>query len=203
MSKTAREKERAVHESYQKDKPAYVSDSGYDFGGLGRDQNASTLEGRQLFDDAMQQSALGLLDKAEKSAWRAWQIDSTLPEALGVAAQFAFQQGRYTEAIQYTDKLDLDDPILSQELREMALHLRGESHQSLGEASKAEQDYRQLLDLNPEHAAGNLSFAKLLGTCARRDEAIPLILRLVKLRAAGDLLMLWRGKVEPYKMKLT
>lgn len=145
---------------------------------------------RQLFDDAMQQSALGLLDKAEKSAWRAWQIDSTLPEALGVAAQFAFQQGRYTEAIQYTDKLDLDDPILSQELREMALHLRGESHQSLGEASKAEQDYRQLLDLNPEHAAGNLSFAKLLGTCARRDEAIPLILRLVKLRAAGDLLML-------------
>jgi len=49
---------------------------------------------RQIFDDAMQQGSLGLLDKAEKNAWKAWQIDPTLPEALCVAAQFAAQQGR-------------------------------------------------------------------------------------------------------------
>ncbi|MCU0710890.1 MAG: FG-GAP-like repeat-containing protein [Pirellula sp.] len=145
---------------------------------------------RQLFDDAMQQGALGLLDKAEKNAWKAWQIDQTLPEALGVAAQFAAQQGRYAETIQYLDKLDINDPLLSQELKEMAFHLRGDSFQSLGDVSKAERDYRELLALNPDHAAGCLSYAKLLGTCGRRDETIPLILRLVKLGAAGDLLML-------------
>ena len=163
---------------------------------------------RQIFDDAMQQGSLGLLDKAEKNAWKAWQIDPTLPEALGVAAQFAAQQGRYAETIQYLDKLDMNDPLLSQELKEMAFHLRGDSFQSLGEITKAERDYRNLLALNPDHAAGCLSFAKLLGTCGRRDETIPLILRLVKLGAAGDLLMLLAresGAIqnEPYLRKAT
>jgi tetratricopeptide (TPR) repeat protein len=69
----------------------------------------------------MQQGSLGLLDKAEKNAWKAWQIDPSLPEALGVAAQFAAQQGRYAETIQYLDKLDMNDPLLSQELKEMVL----------------------------------------------------------------------------------
>jgi tetratricopeptide (TPR) repeat protein len=145
---------------------------------------------RQLFDDAMQQGSLGLLEKAEKNAWKAWEIDPTLPEALGIAAQFATQQGRYAETIQYLDKLDMSDPLLSQELKEMAFHLRGDAHQSLGAISNSESDYRNLLTLNPDHAAGSLRFAKLLGTCGRRDETIPLILRLVKLGAAGDLLML-------------
>lgn len=163
---------------------------------------------RQIFDDAMQQGSLGLLDKAEKNAWKAWQIDPSLPEALGVAAQFAAQQGRYAETIEYLDKLDMEDPLLSQELKEMAFHLRGDSFQSLGEISKAERNYRNLLALNPDHAAGCLSFAKMLGTCGRRDETIPLILRLVKLRAAGDLLMLLAresGAIqnEPYLRKAT
>ncbi|XZE19061.1 FG-GAP-like repeat-containing protein [Pirellulaceae bacterium SH449] len=145
---------------------------------------------RQLFDDAVQQGALGLLDKGEKGAWQAWRIDSSLPEAVAVAAQFAIQQGRHAQALLYLDELNLDDPGFANPIKEMAWHMRGEAYQALGDISNAEIAFRRLLEVNPENAAGCLSFITLLGTCARRDEAIPYILRLVKLRAAGDTLML-------------
>ncbi len=95
------------------------------------------------------------------------------------------QQGRYAETISISISR-YGRPLLSQELKEMVFHLRGDAFQFRGEKlGKAERDYRKLLTLNPDHAAGSLSFAKLLGTCGRRDETIPLILRLVKLGAAG------------------
>lgn len=145
---------------------------------------------RQLFEVAVQQGSMGLLEKGEENAWRAWQMDSSLPEAVVVAAQFAIQDGRHSQAIFYLDDLNLEDSIFPNPIREMAWHLRGEANQALGDISKAENAYKNLLQVNPEHSAGLMGYVQLLGTCARREEAITYILRLVKQKLAGDTLML-------------
>ncbi|MCA9061337.1 MAG: VCBS repeat-containing protein, partial [Planctomycetaceae bacterium] len=59
----------------------------------------------------------------------------------------------------------------------------------LATLQQAEQTWRRILAVSPEHAQANEQLARLYATCNRRSEAIPLILQLVRQQQASDLLI--------------
>ncbi len=68
----------------------------------------------------------------------------------------------------------------------------GNARQSLsnGDLSKAEQLYRKLLEREPRSIPVRMELAKLLGTCGRRSDAIPLVVHLIATGNADDLVLL-------------
>lgn len=68
----------------------------------------------------------------------------------------------------------------------------GKARQSLsnGDLLEAEQLYRKLLEREPRSIPVRMELAKLLGTCGRRSDAIPLVVHLITTGNAGDLVLL-------------
>lgn len=131
--------------------------------------------------------AAGDASGAERAAAAALAIDPSLGEAIQIAAECAASQGELERAIQYAEETSSANP---QTALEVSLRSAQIGHHRLYQFAGAERAYRVALKIAPENVEANLGLANLLGMCARRFEAIPHVLRLVRLGQATDLLIL-------------
>ncbi len=146
----------------------------------------------QLLRSAFAEANSGSLPAAEKTAWKAWSTRNDLVEAGVLAARLAWLQQKFEKSDEYLDAMEKQGDLaqLRPELAIEALEVRAQVDEALLKLGRAEQSYRRLLQLDPEHLFANQQLAKLLGACGRREEAIESILRLVASGQRTDLLML-------------
>lgn len=140
-----------------------------------------------LFREARRHSSAGEAALAEQSAARAFELDRSLSEAALLAAEAAARQRAFGRALGHLQELQSPSP-------ETALHAALLSadinHHRLFRLSDAEANYRAALEIAPDDPDANRELAQLLGLVARRREAIPHVLRLIRAGAATDLLIL-------------
>ncbi|HUG19289.1 MAG TPA: FG-GAP-like repeat-containing protein, partial [Planctomycetaceae bacterium] len=126
-------------------------------------------------------------EEAEQLARRAVQLDGRFDKARLLAAEIAASRKAYPLALEdlssITDETG-DEWIAAQQLAAEILHY------GLHRFRKAEQAYRNVLALRPDDLTANDGYARLLGLCGRRQEAIPHVLRLIRSGEDTDLLML-------------
>lgn len=127
------------------------------------------------------------LVRAEQSAAAALELDSTLGEAALLAARCADAQGEPARAAAYLERTAAVDRSTQQQA---AAFLAALNHHKLRRLAAAERSYRAVLELAPDDVEANAGLAMLLGLCARKSEAIPCILRVVRQGTPTDLLML-------------
>ncbi|MGN6547346.1 MAG: FG-GAP-like repeat-containing protein [Aureliella sp.] len=142
---------------------------------------------QRLFASAVESSLLGNAEAAQRQAWDAWTADPRLDEAAMLAAEMAYRRERFDEAVQCASRVGDSDPKLKLAALRLSALLY---HRELHLLSDAEKAYRAALAIDPDEVECNAGLANLLGLCARRADAIPLVLRLIRLGQASDLLML-------------
>lgn len=124
---------------------------------------------------------------AEQAAEDAWRLDPSLGEAALVAAQSAAGRGSFKQAIVYAQRVPREQPRVRLAARLLAAQV---NHHRLHHLADAEEAYRDALEIAPESVEANTGLVRLLGLCARRWEAVPYALRLVRAGQAGDLLIM-------------
>lgn len=146
-----------------------------------------TARAERLLVEALALHATGDNLRAGAAAASAWELDPASGRAALLAAECAAAEGDLHRALDYALRVDSADA----NVRLRAALLRAEvNHYWLYRLSDAEQAYRAALELAPDHVVANSGLAELLGLCARRREAIPHVLRVIRSGAATDLLML-------------
>lgn len=124
---------------------------------------------------------------AEQLAREAAALDPNLTEANIVAAKCAMHREDYPAAIDDLSRVDdQNDPEWPDACRLRARVL----HFHLHRFAEAEVAYRDVLQVEPDDVEANDGYARLLGLCGRRQEAIPCVIRLIKAGEKTDLLML-------------
>lgn len=131
--------------------------------------------------------SVGDASRAEQAAAAALAIDPSIGEAARIAAENAAIQGEFERALHYVEQAISGDP---QSALEASLRVAQIGHHRLYQFAHAERGYRLALEIAPDAVEAHRGLANLLGLCARRHEAIPHVLRLVRLGEAGDLLIL-------------
>lgn len=147
----------------------------------------SSARAERWLSEARSLQAAGDPVGAEKAAAAALEMDPSRSEAAAIAAHSAALRGELERALDYVERAAVADP---QAAFEAALRVAQIGHYQLYQFGHAEQGYRLALRLAPESAEAHRGLANLLGICARRHEAIPHVLRLIRLGQAGDLLIL-------------
>lgn len=141
----------------------------------------------QLLSQAQHAADARRLDLAEQAAAEALQLDPTLVDAAFVAAESAAAAGKYDAALGHLERLDSADA----DVRLMSAVNRGEwNYRQFNRLSAAEAAYHAALELQPDHPQANAGLAELLAICGRRREAIPHVLRLIRLGVETELLIL-------------
>jgi tetratricopeptide (TPR) repeat protein len=128
--------------------------------------------------------------KAGAAAAAAWELDPTLSQAALLAAECAAAEGDLPRALDYARRVDSADATDANVRLRAALLTAEVNHYWVYRLSEAEQAYRIALEIAPDDINANSGLAVLLGLCARRREAIPHVLRIVRAGEATDLLML-------------
>lgn len=140
-----------------------------------------------LFDEAQTLFNNGRFTEAEQSIREAIELIEVYPEARLLAARIAISQQQYEKAI-----LDLE--LINDESNSVwysaQLLLADLLHNHVYRFREAEQIYQRMLAVNPDDLDVNDHYARLLGLCGRRTEAIPHILKLIRAGRETDLLML-------------
>ncbi|MAG93208.1 MAG: hypothetical protein CMJ48_05610 [Planctomycetaceae bacterium] len=146
---------------------------------------------QQQADELFQQAALlatgGDLSKAESLAREALKLDDGLVIAYRLVAECAAARGDYEQALNDLSHItdgETDDWLIARQLAADMLHNRVHRFQ------EAERAYLDVLAAKPDDVLANEGYARLLGLCGRRREAIPHVLRLVRAGRDTDLLML-------------
>ncbi|MCP4855907.1 MAG: hypothetical protein GY903_15605 [Fuerstiella sp.] len=125
--------------------------------------------------------------KAEQLARQAIALNEHLIAAYVFAAECAMTQDRHEQAL--NDLLH----ITTAESNEwtMARRLAADLlHNHVFRFREAERAYQDVLAIEPDDVFANEGYARLLGLCGRRSDAIPHVLRLIKAGQDTDLLML-------------
>lgn len=141
----------------------------------------------RLYSRARAARAAGDLVRAEEFAATAWELDSGRGDAALLAAQCAVELDRLELAVQHCERAENGEPRIG--LQAALLRARIE-HTERHQFARAEQAYRAALKIDPDSVEANRGLARLLGTCARRDEAVLHVLRLVRSGVATDLLVM-------------
>ena len=147
----------------------------------------------ELFREANALLAEGEYEQAEQAAADAFKLDPSFGKAGLLAAECAARQKNFEGGLAYVARLSKaqKSSYLEGQLRAAQWH-----RDELYRLSDAETAFRNVLSIEPDNIEANRGLVDLLGTCARRHEAIPYILRLVKLGEARDhLIMLGRDLI--------
>src|SRR5207302_952834 len=115
------------------------------------------------------------------------ELDPTLGEAAILAAECAQAGNEFQRAADYLGRAQSANPRIRLRAAMLAANLY---HHRLHHLSDAERAYRAALDLAPDTIDANAGLARLLGLCGRAREAVPYVLRLVRLGEPSDLLVL-------------
>lgn len=107
--------------------------------------------------------------------------------ALRYAAELAISRGRAEQALEFLARIPETDHEQWLRARSFSADLLHNGVHRLGEA---EQAYLDVLRYQPDDPFANEGYAKLLAVCGRRSEAIPHVLKLLKLGHKTDLLVL-------------
>ena len=110
-----------------------------------------------------------------------------LADAWLLAAECAVARNAYDDAVDYLSHIPADNEkawLTAQMLTADILHYE------LYRFRDAEKTYRGILQIDPDNVTANDGYARLLGMCGRRSEAIPCVLRLILAEQETDLLML-------------
>ena len=125
--------------------------------------------------------------EAEQAALTAAQLDPELTEANFMAAECAAARGDFRHAVDHLQQLASAD----RQLRVRAALLMARlNHHRLHRFTDAEHAYRAALELAPDDVEANTGLANLLALCGRTREAVPCVLRIVRLGEPTDLLVL-------------
>ncbi len=141
----------------------------------------------ELLRRAMLLSAQGDTVETEKIARQAIELDGSLSAAHRLAADCAVARNDFEQALSdlsQISKSNKDDWVSSRRLAAEILH------NQVFRFSKAEQAYQNVLAAVPDDFFANNGYARLLGLCGRRREAIPCVLRLIRAGEETDLLIL-------------
>lgn len=145
----------------------------------------------RMLERARAMRTLGKLDSAENLAAGALKLDSSLSEAALLAARCARLQREYERAVSYARRVTDAEPAIRLESHLLSADL---NHHHLLRLSDAEHDYRKALEIDSDHVEANAGLAHLLGLCARRQEAIPHVLRLIRQGEVTDLMIMLGGE---------
>lgn len=124
----------------------------------------------------------------EASAEAAERLLKTSPDLVDIcwiAAQCHARLGRVDDALHYLERLPSADRNTSVSARLLEAELAADQLYNL---TRAENAYRAALQLAPNNLTGLQGLVRLLSVCGRRQEALPMILKLVQLEQASDLL---------------
>lgn len=149
---------------------------------------ASTgVQYRALISRAKRLAAQGKALEVEALCREAIGVDPERPDAYLLAAECARSRADVAQALQdlsHVAKRNSQQWLSGVMLKADILHY------DAARLQKAEQTYRQILAIDRDNVFANSGYARLLGLCGRRREAIPLVLNLIRQQAAGDLLVL-------------
>lgn len=147
----------------------------------------SAHQATELLRQARLLKARGDIAEAEQAAREAIAINSDLSTAHQLAADCSFIQGNHERALLDLSQIGYSD---SDEWRSARLLAAEILHHHVFRLGEAEQAYRDVLEVAPDNIEANDGYARLLGVCGRRSEAIPFILRLLRSGEETDLLIL-------------
>ena len=145
----------------------------------------STESPETLLQQAQKHFVRAQYERAEDLASRAIEIAPQNRDARIIAAESALAGGDPERAFAHLAAMTTE-AWFDTEAAAFAAELL---HNHLFRFADAERMYQSVLNADPEHAAANEGLAKLFAVCGRRFEAIPHIIRLVRMRQPSDLLL--------------
>ncbi len=153
-----------------------------------RHRATSQQRANKIYLEARLLSAEGQTREAEQLARQALELDPSLFAAYRLAAECAASRQDYEQALedlsQITEEADKDWLVARQQSA-------GILHQHLHRFRDAERAYLDVLAASPDDVVSNNGYARLLGLCGRRSDAIPHVLRLIRAGEETDLLILF------------
>jgi tetratricopeptide (TPR) repeat protein len=145
------------------------------------------LQADALLRQATMLAAQGDSAGAEKLARQAMTLNDQLSTAFRLAAECAVSRKEYEQALNdlsgITDTQS-EDWLIGRQLAANILH----NH--VFRLRDAERAYLEVLSIRPDDVFANDGYARLLGLCGRRSEAISHVLRLIRAGEETDLLIL-------------
>lgn len=144
-------------------------------------------QARTRLQRARMLAAQGELLEAEELAREAGLMDKGLSTAHRLAAECAFQRRDFEQALTDLSRIDQasgEDWLVGRQLAAEILH----NH--VFRFREAESAYQDVLSVKPNDIFANNGYARLLGLCGRRTEAIPHVIRLIQAGEETDLLIL-------------
>lgn len=141
----------------------------------------------KLIRQASLMAAKGNMEEAEPLARQAVALDPKLSAAHRLAAEGAIARGAFEQAL--TDLYQIS-PAAKEDWRWAQGQAADLLHHRVFRLSSAERIYQDILAVAPDDGFANDGYARLLGVCGRRTEAIPHVLRLIRAGQKTDLLML-------------
>jgi tetratricopeptide (TPR) repeat protein len=154
-------------------------------GGVGYVLLRPTSPGQRL-EGARRELRDGNAIEAERLAQQCLENPDLEADAVLLAAHAALRQNAPERALGYLQRLE--EEITP---RTRAVHLQRARllRERMLQLSAAEQAYRRVLQIVPDHLPANEELARLLATCGRREEAVPHVLRVLQ-ADDNDLLVL-------------
>lgn len=149
--------------------------------------SATGLQYRTLMSQAKRLAAQGKAIEVEAICRDAMTVDSERPDAYLLAAECARSRADYEQALQDLSKIQ---KRYSEQWLSAAMLKADILHYDAARLQLAELTYRQILAVDSNSIFANAGYARLLGLCGRRKDAIPLVLTLIEQDSAGDLLVL-------------
>ena len=150
-------------------------------------QQASERQADAILLQATMLAAQGDSVGAEKLARQAIALNDKLSTAFRLAAECAVARKEFEQALNdlsHITEEQGDDWLISRQLAANILH----NH--VFRLRDAERAYQDVLTIRPDDIFANDGYARLLGLCGRRSEAIPHVLRLIRAGEETDLLIL-------------
>ncbi len=141
----------------------------------------------QLLARARVERRQGNLARAETLAARAAELDPHLNEASLFASDCAVEQKAWSRALKSLERIRSKSKQVQLTVRLRRANLL---HRHLFRLAEAERAYRAALEIEPDHVAANTGLAQLLSLCGRKQEATPLVLRLIRRNVETDMLLL-------------
>ncbi|MEO2013634.1 MAG: FG-GAP-like repeat-containing protein [Fuerstiella sp.] len=152
-----------------------------------RQQQSPQPEADELLRRARLLGVRGEPQKAEELARQAIELNDRLIAAYLFAAECAMTLDRHEQVLKdlsHVTDVESSEWIIARRLAADVLHNR------VFRFREAERAYQDVLAVEPDDVFANDGYARLLGLCGRRSDAIPHVLRLVKAGQDTDLLML-------------
>jgi tetratricopeptide (TPR) repeat protein len=147
----------------------------------------SAQKADELLRRAMLLSAEGDTIETEKIARQAIELDDSLSAAHRLAADCAVARNDFKQALNDLSQISKSDKADWISSRRLAADIL---HNQVFRFREAERAYQHVLAAVPDDIFANNGYARLLGLCGRRAEAIPCVLRLIRAGEETDLLIL-------------